>query len=467
MRVMRAIFVLFFGVPWFAPTGLAAEPATQPTSNPAPASRPTGDAGYDALLVDLIAARTRRAEAVSQMQLGLKELVADKTVASDQKRQQLLIRRRSADLQTVRLTHQLQLYWLERSLTQAEKKEFADLLPADREELLAARTIEQRLAVPLPPTQLRGVKLSDFVAFIAQECDVKITVDWPALSTSFKPDQIVTVTIAPFAVPARDTLTITLQALSGGKALLDSSHARSLLITTEKGQANWIAMDAKLAQRIQNPKLWAELADVLPASKFTQVPLADALSAAGSGDWLLVDWTSLQELGLTPQTPVDINLGAHALGHRLAAIAEGVDSRPAAKQKGGLKFDLLPRGGVLVSSMNGFERTLAGVTRVLAACKDDATLDLVSTDLPEMNLTGTLGESVDFLSDVTNLRVSADWQALGAVNLNPRSGVNCVVRRQPLCNVLALVFRSPPGRPPVEWELSAGKIRAMGPLRGQ
>jgi hypothetical protein len=449
-----------------APGPAGASSAVAPA---APATQPT-DPDYPALVQDLIRVREKRQEAQANLQKKLKELTSNTTPAAELERRQLLQKRREADLELNRLTRLFQTQWLALSLPEAMRKEYAGLAIEEKLELLATRTAEWRLAVPLPPADLKAAQLSDVVATISRETDTRIVPDWPALQIAgARPDALVAVRFGDYDQPAINVLQGVISAVTNNQAWVDVSHPEAALLTTEQGELARAALGKRVVARVADAQAWRGLSVPLEPVNLTRVPLVEALYPPVSvGGAVLVDWAGLDELGIKPTTLIDVGLPAHRLGHRLLAIAESLEATPAVKQRGGVAFDVAGGGSVVVSSPAGL-KLLRESMRLLrdAAGQDKANQKLLATPIAPIEADAVaLGEVLAFVSQATGESVAADWPTLEACGLTFKTPLTLLTREAvPLSEVLPLIVRSAPGKPPVRWELQEGRVTIRGPAR--
>ncbi|HEX8910792.1 MAG TPA: hypothetical protein VF796_00435, partial [Humisphaera sp.] len=416
----------------------------------------------------LIDARAKRQAAQAELQKRLKELSGDNTPAAEQARRDLLRARREADLRLNRLNRLFQTTWLGRTLPPAQRKEFDALPPDERAELLDGRTAAQRLAVPLPPADVRAATLVDVVALITRETDARIVVDWPALQgAGARADALVSADFGAYDRPAADVLKQVMGAVTKDKARVDASHPDAVLVTTEDGDKARAALGRRVVARVADAKAWQPLSAPLDPVHLTQVPVADAIfPPVRAGGPVLVDWAGLADVGVGTETPVAVGLPAHRLGHRVLAIAEALEADPKVKQAGGLAFDVVGGAAVLSSpaGLRAIQSSAAGLKRAVG---DDKELRkaLDATVPPMESVDGGLEELLAFVADATGATVVPDWPSLAGVGLTPKSQVT-VITREPVQAglVLPLLLRPPANRGGVVWVVTPdGKLHVSGP----
>jgi len=119
--------------------------------------------------------------------------------------------------------------------------------------------------------------------------------------------------------------------------------------------------------------------------------------------------------GITPATPVDLRLGVHSIGQRLAVLAEAVADRAKVREHGGMKFDVHPVGEIILSSGEGYRRISLTVNRITNAAQTDDARAALQGRLPEVVLNRiSLQDTIDFFRDATQIDIRADWNTLGA-----------------------------------------------------
>jgi hypothetical protein len=364
----------------------------------------------------------------------------------------------------------MELYWLERTLTPAQRTEFLQLPLADQEALLDSRSVTQRLAVPLPPASFNAASIDSVLAYIEQEAEVRVVADWPALAeTGMKRQSPVSVEIGRYNRPAIDTLRSIVELLSKGTAKIDMSWPDAAIITNDAGLKQYAELNRKVMAQAVDARAWAPFGAPLEPVNIAEVPLIDALAAgipAGQNPPLYVDWRGLADAGITPQTPVNLRLGVHSIGQRLAVLAEAVAERPQVRDAGGIRFDIHPVGEIVLSSGAGYRRVSQNVNRVMAAATTDDARNALEGRLPELRLNNvSLQEAVDFLRDTTKIDIRFDWTSLPTSGFTPQTPVTTRLYNVPLAFALAVLTEPIAGRPPVEWEIGEGKIIARGARR--
>ena len=443
-----------------------AGPVTLP-ADLGPTSRPA-DPEYAGLVADLLDARQKRQAAQAELQKRLKELAGDNTPAAEQDRRDLLRARRETDLRLHRLNRVFQTTWLGRSLPPDQRKEFDTLTPEERAELLDGRTAAQRLAVPLPPADVRAATLVDVVAMITREADARVVADWPALQVAgARADALVSADFGAYDRPAIDVLKQVMAAVTGGKAKVDASHPDAVLVTTEEGDKARAALGRRVLARVADVKAWQPLSAPLDPVHLTQVPVADAVfPAVRAGGPVLVDWAGLADLGVGTETPVALGLPAHRLGHRMLAIAEALEADPKVKQAGGLAFDVVG-GAAVLSSPAGLRAIRSSADGLRRAAGDDKELRkaLDATIQPVETVDGVLEELLTFVAETTGAAVVPDWPSLAGCGLTPKSQVTIITHEPvPAALVLPLLLRPAAGRGGVVWVVGAdGKLHVAGP----
>jgi hypothetical protein len=459
------------------PAATATAPAAQGGTAPAGVDDP---AAYEQLVARVQATREERGRALEDMRRRLRELSdpANPT-ANDAAKRDLLVRRRSADVAARAARRAVDLYWLERSLTPSQRRQFAALSPEDRDALVDVRTVAQRLAVPLPPRTFTAAPVDAILEYVAAECEVRVVADWPALAETAADGKgqakvqrrtPLSLEVGRYNRPAADTLADVVRVLTAGRGVVDTTHPDAAVVTTDAGAKRMAELDRKLFRRVLDVRAWDALATPLDPVDLTQVPLAEAVVGgipAGELPPVYLDWRGLREAGLTPQTPVDLRLGVHTIGQRLAVLAEAVDDRPAVKAARGVRFDVHPVGHVIVSTSAGFGRVSAAVNAVVAAAHTDDARDVLERRLPELKFDAVpLEDALAFVQDLSRAEVHADWKSLAACGLTPQTPVTTRMANVPLAFALAVVTDAPAGRPAVEWDVAAdGVVTLHGPQK--
>jgi hypothetical protein len=442
---------------------------------PKPAPTPSVPRGVDdpqayAQLVDrAIATREKRSAYLADMQKKLKELSAP---GLDEKKSQiakrdLMMQRRLIDIEAERAKHDLEIYWLERSIPPKQRAEFVTLPPAEQTALLETRSSQLRLAVPLAPQNFSATAIENVLAYVQQETEVRIVADWPSLTAvGMKKGSPVSVEIGRYNRPAIDTLKSVVELMTQGKGMVDLSWPDAAVITTEAGMKDQLELQRKLVNRVFDRQAWEGFATPLEPVSLEQVPLADAL-LAGLGKTntppIYVDWAGLAEAGITPATPVDLRLGVHSIGQRLTVLAEAVADRAKVREHDGMKFDVHPVGEIILSTGEGYRRISQQVNRITGVARADDARAALQGRLPEVVLNQvSLQDTMDFFRDATQIDIRADWNTLGASGLTPQTLINQKLYNVPLGFALAMAMEVPPGKPPVVWEIGDGKIVAHG-----
>lgn len=469
-------YCLAFAVPLiaFIPVALQAQPAAPPAT--APSTLPAAPAGVDdpqayaQLVEQVLTAREHRKAAADQMQKKLKELSQPglDPVAAEKGKRELMMQRRITDIEAEHARKAMDMYWLVRTLQPRQREEFLKLEPADQEALLEQRNATLRLAVPLPPANFSAASVDSVLAYIQQESGVRIVGDWPSLKiVGMEKRSPVSIEIGRYNRPAIETLKSIVNVLTKGQARVDVSFPEAAIITTDAGVKEQIELRRKLQQRGGiDFRAWDAYWVPLEPVALEQVPLADALFAGiPQSDMppLYVDWAGLAAAGITPRTPVDLRLGVHTIGERLAILAEAVADRPEVRQHGGMKFDILPVGEIVLSSGDGFRRIMIAVNRLTNSAQTDAARNALKGRMPEVVINRvSLQDTIDFFRDATHIDIRADWNTLANSGLTPQTPVDQRLFNVPLGFALAIVMDPPANRPPVVWEIDDGKIVVHG-----
>jgi hypothetical protein len=171
----------------------------------------------------------------------------------------------------------------------------------------------------------------------------------------------------------------------------------------------------------------AQLDQVVREVDFKGHELADVMDFMRdvTGASIVVNWRALESIGVKKDTPVTVK------GRELKArvvLAKVFDAVGTAK--GEPTFEV--RDGVVVVSSTD------GLRRMVAAPTIPAELD---RRMPEINFAGQgLGDVVDFMRDVTGLKIVVDWEALRAAKVDRLTPVSARVKDAKVSTMIAVIL---------------------------
>lgn len=426
--------------------------AQAPVTRPAPLT-------YTEIVDRAVAAGANLAVVEKETQAALKALSGVVGGDADEQRKNVLIKRRMADRQAWLADRRLKFYWLMQGLPEASRGEFADLSPEEEDALLDARTVQQRLFVPLPPISFENATIEQVFTWIEGKSDVRVVADWPALTKiGVSRIDVVTTSIGRYDKPGIESLGTVIGALSKDLAVIDPRHVDSVLITTKEGLGQLQERDRLLAGRVKNATAWTTTPLLQPVA-FTQVPLIEVLEKLIGNALAEVHWERLAALGITPETPVSITLGVHRIGHALALVTDVLNA--IAQKPKAVQFDLLADGVVLLSDETGVAQAKQAAEGLSAAVAGNPALTaLLARKLPDVRGQNVpLGDAVAYVCQAAELDLQPDWVSLAASGLNERTPITLDLPNPPVAQVLRLMFRSLPGKPPVAWTANEGSLR--------
>lgn len=415
-----------------------------PMSRPAPLTY--------AELVDRAAAAGENLAAVEKETRDvLKSLTAVAGPEADEQRKAALVKRRTADRQAWLADRRIKLYWLGQQLPEAQRAELDGLSAEEEDLLLEARTVAQRLFVPLPPKSFQKTPVEEVLTWIETRSDVRVIADWPALAkVGVSKSDVVTLDLGKYDKPALQTIQTVMSALAKDFALVDPRHTDAVLITTREGQSQLQERDRLLTPRVRDARAWMAMPLQVPAA-FTQIPLIEVLERLLGSTTGEVHWDRLEPLGLTPDTRVSMTLGVHRTGHGLALLCDVLNG--IGKQPNAVAFDLSPEGVVILSDKRGLGEALAAADWLTAAVAKHPDLqeqlrrrigDLRGQNVP-------LADAVAYLRQTSGIDLRADWPSLAASGLTERSTVSLDLPDPTAAQAFRLVFATPAGKPPVNW----------------
>lgn len=436
MRSIPAGFILLLS--------LSAVAQTPPPTRPAPLT-------YAEIVDRAVAAGEQLAAVEKETQALLKSLSGVVGPQADEQRKAVLIKRRTADRQAWIAERRLKFHWLLQGLPEASRAEFADLDPEEEQALLDGRTVQQRLFVPLPPKSFDKVTIEEVLTWIEAKSDVRVVADWPALTKiGVSKIDVVSVAIGRYDKPATETLQALIGALSKDLAVIDPRHTDAVLITTREGQGQLQERDRLLAARVKDARVWTTTPLLQPVA-FTQVPLIEVLEKVIGDALAEVHWDQLAALGIKPETPVSVTLGVHRIGHALALVADVLNA--IAQKRNAVRFDLLPDGVILLSDEAGIAQSMQAAEWLAAAVAKSPELKAgLARKLPDLRVqNATLADAVQFIRDTSQIDLRVDWVSLAGSGLNEKSTISLDLPSPPVAQIMRLVFRPAPGKPPVAW----------------
>jgi hypothetical protein len=176
-----------------------------------------------------------------------------------------------------------------------------------------------------------------------------------------------------------------------------------------------------------NTAVNAKLDRQLPEVNFKGQGLGDVLDFLRdvSGAEIFVNWRALEAVGVAKETPVTLKAKDMKFGVLLAKMFDAMGTK-----KGEPAF--VVEGGVIVIS------TPAEMKRRVAPPKIPAELD---RRLPEINFAGQgLSDVLDFLRDVTGMKIAVDWEALKMAKVGKETPVTARLRDVKLSTMMGVIF---------------------------
>jgi hypothetical protein len=196
-----------------------------------------------------------------------------------------------------------------------------------------------------------------------------------------------------------------------------------------------VARGAGVEEKPQTPQekaVAAQLARQIPEIHFSGQGLEDVVDFMRdvSGANLFVNWRALEAAGIKKGAPVTLRVKNVTLKAALEAIVDAVGT-----ERGKAAF--VVEDGVVVISAK------ADPTKPAARVTIGAIPPAMDRVLPEVNFNGQgFADVVDFLRDVSGMKLNVEWKALGAAGVGRDSPVTVRLRGVALSTVLKFVLES-------------------------
>jgi hypothetical protein len=189
---------------------------------------------------------------------------------------------------------------------------------------------------------------------------------------------------------------------------------------------------ARAEEKEADDKVLLQLGRVLPEINFSGQGLADVLDfmrdVAGAN--IFIDWQALGDAGIDKDAPVKLQLKNAKFRAALKGILDTVGT---AKGKAELSVQ---EGVIVISTVPDPAHPRAGV----AMGKLPAGADRM---LPEINFGGqAFSDVIDFLRDVSGLKIQVDWTALKQAGISKDAPVIARVRDVKFSTALRFVLES-------------------------
>lgn len=149
-----------------------------------------------------------------------------------------------------------------------------------------------------------------------------------------------------------------------------------------------------------------------------------------SGANIFVNWNSLESAGVNADVPVYLKGQKSTLRAALIKFLAGVE-----KNKGSLQF-AVENGVIVISALpdpkNPVTITITG-----------GPAGLMDRRLPELNFAGqAFSDVIDFMKDVTGLKLSVDWDALKKAGIEKETPVKVRVKEISTSECISLILQS-------------------------
>ena len=194
----------------------------------------------------------------------------------------------------------------------------------------------------------------------------------------------------------------------------------------------FLGLAARAEEKEADEKMLVQLDRKIPEINFTGQGLADVLDFMRdvTGSNIFIDWRSLEAAGIGKDAPVGLRLKGATVR---TALKEMLDK--ASTEKG--KAELSIADGVLVIS------TAPDPKHPRAAVKVGKLPADTDRTLPEINFGGqALSDVIDFLRDVSGLKIQVDWPALERAGIAKTAPVNARLKDLKSSTVLRFVLES-------------------------
>jgi hypothetical protein len=190
---------------------------------------------------------------------------------------------------------------------------------------------------------------------------------------------------------------------------------------------------------------------------FAAVPLDMVIGSIRekSGANISINWGALHRAGIERSTKVTIDLPAPVLGDALTQIL---------KRAGGDKaqLDFVDEGGLVYISTVEDVQKQAKLSPLPPRGDPDAaakTVEALDHPMPEVNTNGVgLSDSIDFLKQITQLKIEVNWDALKAAGVEKDAPVSYRLRDLPLKKVLRVLLDDLDAKEPLQFVVDGDKI---------
>jgi hypothetical protein len=180
------------------------------------------------------------------------------------------------------------------------------------------------------------------------------------------------------------------------------------------------------------------LSQELGEMNFSDIALADVMEFLRdvSRQNIFVNWRALEKEGINRSTPVTLRSKAVTLEQMLTSLAEALGKKDA--------LSFAERDGVIYISSADDLKKHASVTPLPPRGDEQAaskTLDAMKRPLPELNMVSIpVADAVEFIKDVTKLKIDVNWEALAAENIGKSTPVSLRVRNLPVSAALRILL---------------------------
>jgi RNA polymerase sigma factor (sigma-70 family) len=186
------------------------------------------------------------------------------------------------------------------------------------------------------------------------------------------------------------------------------------------------------------PAQWpAALDRVIPEVRFADVGFADTIDFLRDVSQVnfFVDWQALSAVGIDRNAPIALRLRNTRLGDAITAILQA-----AAKPDTVTGFSIGEEDVVIISTVEAGQELLL---RRATVQRLKRTLPASARQLPEIKLDGVpLQDVANFLTDISGVKVAADWENLAQAGIKPDTKVSARYRNLSVATSLDLVLAS-------------------------
>jgi len=167
---------------------------------------------------------------------------------------------------------------------------------------------------------------------------------------------------------------------------------------------------------------------------------------------ILTDTAALKSAGVTAKTPVTLSLRDVPFQAALDKICASV-SKPDAKLAGGVVGS---RVVITTASRLEAAKKQYAIDAAKGGEGDPAKLNTV---LPELNFkTIGVGDTVDFLRDVSGANIFVNWRALEAAGVTKKTPISVRVRQMPLHECLRAILDEMKAKEPLDFTLDKDNV---------